>query len=420
MPGTRHRAVVGGPLALAVAAGLAGAFTYLLQLLVARALGPEGFTDFASFWAFVLIVSYGAFLPLEQDVARRAARSESRTGAHLWWAGSVAGAVLASLAAGAGLVAWSLGLLGSRDSLTLVAVLVVSAAGGAQFVARGVLAGSGRMHGYAAAVLVDALARVAVVALVATWSDLTAGLAALIVAGSAVAAAAVALVCARRPGDTARTPGPPVPPRVPVGDLLGSVAALVVAAGALQLLLNAGPLVAKADAAPEEAVLAGALVAAMTLARIPVFVVQSVQPLYLPRVARTAVSGDPRRLRDEVRALLVTVGALAATSVLAAGWVGPGLLVALFGDDFDLGRGRAALVALGFALFVVALVCGDLTVAVGHPVSVARAWVAGLVVGGASLLVLDDVALRTTLPLALGSLAATGALVVAWRRRPGW
>jgi O-antigen/teichoic acid export membrane protein len=394
---------------------VAGVSTYLLQVLVARALGPQGFTDFAAFWAFVLIVSYGAFLPLEQDVARRTAAADGRSSAHVWRAGCIVGAIIAALAAAGGALAWGLGLFGSRDPLTVVAVVVVCAAGGAQFVARGVLAGAGRMHGYAAAVLVDALARVVVIAVMATWTDLTAGIAALVVAASAVAAASVALLCVRRPTETAL----PAPGRIGPGDLLGSVTTLVVAAGALQLLLNAGPLVAKADSGPGEVVLAGALVAAMTLARIPVFVVQSVQPLYLPRVARTAATDDPRRLRSEVRALLVTVGVLAVITVLAAGWLGPGLLVALFGDDFDLGRGEAILVALGFALFVVALVCGDLTVAVGHPMSVARAWVAGLVVGGASLLVLDDLALRTTLPLALGSLAATGALVLARQRRTG-
>jgi O-antigen/teichoic acid export membrane protein len=415
VPGTLRRAVVGGHVALATAAGLAGVATYVLQLLVARVLGPQGFTDFAAFWAFVLIVSYGAFLPLEQDIARRTAGAPDRTSAHIWRAGSAAGAVLAALAAGGGLVAWRLGLLGSRDSLTLVAVLVVSAAGGAQFVARGVLAGTGRLHGYAAAVLLDALLRVVVIALVATWTDLTVGLAALVVAGSAVAAASVAVLCACRPTDTAR----PVPPRIRPGDLMSSVAALVAAAGALQLLLNSGPLVAKTDAGPAEGVLAGSLVAAMTLARIPVFVVQSVQPLYLPHVARTAATADPTRLGAQVRATVMAVGALATTSVVTAACIGPALLVALFGDDFDVGRAEATLVALGFALFVVALVCGDLTVAVGHPPWVARAWVAGLVVGGASLLVLDDLALRSTVPLALGSLTATVALGLAWRRRPG-
>jgi hypothetical protein len=40
-------------------------------------MGPQGFTDVAAFWAFVLIVSYGAFLPLEQDVVRRTAAAEA-------------------------------------------------------------------------------------------------------------------------------------------------------------------------------------------------------------------------------------------------------------------------------------------------------------------------------------------------------
>ena len=145
------------------------------------------------------------------------------------------------------------------------------------------------LAGYAATVTADALFRLAALVVVAILVASVGGFA-LAVAVSAGVAAAVAWRRVRR---LARQAMPaPSGERLSATSILGGSARLVVGALGMQLLVNSGPLIARAESSVETMEFAGHLLAAMTLARVPVFILQSLQATYLARspVLRTTTT----------------------------------------------------------------------------------------------------------------------------------
>ncbi|NKY08492.1 hypothetical protein HF998_16130, partial [Cellulomonas hominis] len=163
-----RRAAPAGLVALAwvvVGSGLSGLATYVLLVVVARAVGPVAYGDFSVFWTFVVVVSLGGFLPVEQLTARTVGRrlavglspgSALRDGVR---SGSLVAGVV--LAAGVVLLVAQPGV---PDPRLVVLVPVVVAGFVVQFAARGVLAGVRDLRGYAAVLVTDAGVRAVVAA----------------------------------------------------------------------------------------------------------------------------------------------------------------------------------------------------------------------------------------------------------------
>ena len=173
---------------------------------------------------------------------------------------------------------------------------------------------------------------------------------------------------------------------------------LVVAALAVQLLLNSAILIAKATA-PEHPALAGQLLACITLARIPVFAYQVMQVLYLPRMARAHAEGR----RDAARRTLLTAGVLASfggiLTVVVMGLGGGVLTAVLFGPDLVLETAPRIAIAVGVAVFLVALVLSDGALAIGRHRLVVRSWVTSVGLAAVVVAVSPDVQTAVTLPL---------------------
>ena len=408
-PNARTRAVH-GPVWLGLSSLVMGAATYLLLILLARVLGAIGYADFAVFWSFLVIVSFGVFLPVEQDVARRIAGVPGSIPTVLRGAVVVAMSYAVVLLVVGGLL-WATLLRSRPDPAMVVALVVLCLAEALQFCVRGVLSGQVRLPAYAAVVGSDGVLRLVAVAGLALLGVRSPGVFAVAVALSAAVAAVVGWVLILRrtiPGPILKDQAHPERPRT---RLLQSTGGLIVGALGMQLLLNGGTLVARGLASESEAALAGHLLATMTLARVPVFLLQSMQASYLARIAGQARRGDVGGVRHTLLILGVVVVALATVTVLGAALIGPELIGLVFGASFVLSRGTTVLIALGVACYVVATVSNDTMVALGRHRTVALAWPLGVAVGLAVVVLGSDLEVRSTLPLIVGAGVAGAVLL---------
>ncbi len=402
---------------VAAGAGVSGVATYLFLVVAARALGPASYGDLSLFWAAIVISSLGAFLPMEQVIARRVAvlqgpgeRGLLRTGVRLGGATAVLAVVVHSalwIASGPA--------VGARSTVTVLLAFGVAAAGFAvQFPARGALAGRHALREYAVVVSTDAVLRAGGAAALWLAGVTDVGAYAAVVGLSALTCGLVGLVLVRR------TRGAQAPARavVPgVRDLARDVLPLVVAMLCMQGLLNSSLLVAGTADRASDAVLAGHLLAIVTLARLPVFLMQAAQAGYVARIASFAHLRDEARLRRLLLLIAAGVVALGAATVVVAVGLGPVLVRVLFGSGYDITRTAAALVSVGVALYLVASVANDVTVALGVHHRGWRAWTVGAGAGAVLAFFVPDVLLRSTLPLLVGSLVAAGVLVPVVLRR---
>lgn len=392
------------PLWIAAGGLVTGVTTYVALAATARAVGAGGYDAFSFFWSALLIAGFGAFLPVEQVLARR--RVSDPHPAALLRDGMRYGAVVAVLSV---LVVVGLGVAGGvpdgARSAAMAGAFVVALAGYVvQFAARGTLAGGHLLRHYATVVTLDAAARtVAVVALGVAGVRSPASYAG-VVAGSALLAGLVGgwLVVG--------SPAAPDRPRPLWRRSLGREAGgLSVAMLCMQALLNSPVLIAGAHAAPD--VSAGELLAIATLARLAVFVAQAAQASYVGRIAAAHHHQDGARTRHLVELVGGGAVALAALTVLGGSVLGPSLVRLLFGGEFDVTRTECALVAAGVGAYVCASVANDISVALDRHARAGVVWLVATALG-ATMLLLDDPTLRATLPLVVGSVAA-GSLILA-------
>lgn len=408
-PGPAWRRLAAPLIRLLSGVGAAALATYVYLIVVARAVGPAEYATFSAFWAVVVILGTGVYLPMEQETGRRGvAPSGTRSPRPLRRSALTAAAVV-TLALGALLaVLWPVvaGFFG--DDALLAAALVIGCAGYAvQYPVRGLLSARRRYGRYAGVLGSEAALRVVVVAaLVVVVASPGASVLALVVGIAALGSAIVGLPGTRDAIDTA---GPVA--------LLRSATVLITGAVALQTLLYGGVLVARILAPATEAAAAGQLLAAITVTRIPVFLFQSMEALVVPRIAELAARGDRTGLLAVVRRLLALVGSLAVLAVAGSALVGPQVVSLMFGADYVVAHGTMALLGLGTGVFMLAVAASDLTVSLGGHRRVAIGWTVGLAAAVLSVVVLQDFVLRVTVPLIVGSAVAAVLLAQAVRGR---
>lgn len=397
------RRFTGPLLRMGLGVGAAAIGTYVYLIVVARELTPASYATFSGFWALVVIVGAGVYLPVEQETGRRGvhgcARSASRS---LGRAATLAALAVTLGLAAALLAAWPLvgEFLGSDVVLALA--LALGGLGYAlQYPVRGLLSAERRYGWYASVLGAEALLRVVLVVLLVVWFDAGAGPLAAVVGLAALGSWLVGLLGARSGG--LQMPGGAL-------TLLRSAGMLIAGAAALQTLLYGAVLVARvlAPAGQEEA--AGRLLAAITVTRIPIFLFQSLEALVVPRIAELAQREDRSALVVAVRRLVLLVGALGVLAAAGSALVGPALVSLLFGDAYAVARSTMALLGLGTGVFMVAVSLSDVTVSLGGHRRMAVAWAVGLAAGTASLLVIHEFAYQVTLPLVVGSLVAAALL----------
>lgn len=403
---------------------VSGGSTYALLVVVGRALDPAAYGRFSLFWSGIVIASLGAFLPVEQVLARRTVQAAAGApgGRGLLGSGVRLSAVIGALALLVFAVTWAL-----QDSSTTRTVLVAAAFAVAcvgftwQFPARGVLAGRHELLGYALVVAVDAVVRL--VAAAALWAAGVRAAEAYVVAvaGSALLCGIVGTFLARRaaavgvPSSVAGGAAAPVLATAP-RSLAADVAGLVAAMLCMQLLLNSPVVVAGTAGSSAAQVAAGHMLALLTLVRVPVFLAQSAQGGYVARAAGHAHHGRRTELRRLVAGIGGAVLGIGAVMVLGVAALGPQVVTWVFGPDYVVDRGVATLAAAGIAVYLVASVANDLAVALGSRRSTA-AWVGAAVIGALVLVVPAGLETRALLPLLCGSAVAACVMVPVVVRR---
>jgi len=339
---------------------LTGVSTYALLVATARAVGPEAYGDFGVYWAAVVIVGLGLFLPMEQETTRRGAGIAAAGGGlgRLWRRSMVVAAMAAVGTAVATVVLWPwIGSLVNDQVGILIAFVIACLGYCLQFPCRGLLAATRQFRGYATVVVVDSVLRALVAIALLAVQEVSVIPYALAVGGAALAAGMVGVLLVRRSGF--------VRGGARVDHFGRDSARLMVAASSMQTLLNSGTLVAKLAAGPGQAALAGRVLAVMTIARLPVLLFQSLQPVYVTRIATRWHHQDRRGVRRLLVVLGGATGCLAITLVIGAAVVGPWATSLFFGPRYELDRGSMVLVALGIGVYLIASVATDSGIAVG-------------------------------------------------------
>jgi len=430
--------------ALVGATGAAGLLTYVFLALPGRGLvdTPVQASAFAVFWSVALVVGFGLFAPVEQELARTlGAPGDARRRLR---AAAVAAAALVALGA-LGVLALAdplLELLGGQRGV-LLALLGLLAASGVQFWVRGALLGSGRTAAFAGTVALDSALRVLLaggVALVVAAPS--AASYAWVLVASVLLAHAVLLPVALRGRSAAESDAgsaqegaaggappddglaaPPdeelaaVPGRgttaSPAGDLVRALPLLLVVALCSQVLLNAGPVVVRALEAEGSPGQAARFLFAFTLARAPLFVAVPLQGVLVPPMAALARQGRTHVLRSHL--VRLSAGVLVGGLVAAAGaaWLGPAVLGLVFGAEYGQVSGLdLALMVLGAAGYLGLLVVAAAHVATGRHGAAASSWVVALAVAAVTALLVPGLFLRVELALLLGTGAGWAVAMV--------
>jgi O-antigen/teichoic acid export membrane protein len=274
-------------------------------------------------------------------------------------------------------------------SSVLFAVLCCSlVACGANFFARGFLAGRRQFGFYSWLLIIECVSRVlfALVAAlgVGTDQDLVAvGIAAAPLAGLVVIPAAL-----RRSGAVAEAP--PGDVQLSVGRGGGFAAAVFVMMLSEQVILTSGPLFVRATNGVEAA---GFVFNILLIARAPLVLFQAAATSLLPHLTRLLAIGDRAAAREFSRSVRLTalasagVAAVVAVVVLA---IGPWLMQAAFGTEYDYERVGLAIVAVGMGAYLVATTLSQAVLARGMARQAAVCWacsaafflLANIVVGG--------------------------------------
>jgi O-antigen/teichoic acid export membrane protein len=399
------------PGTLPVAAGLLGlgAGMYAHLAVAGHSLPAAGMAAVAVLWSLVFLLGLGVFLPIEQElirlVAARKALGEGVTGV----AGRfciLSAAVLAVICVPLAVAAGPLARLLFGGDVTMVAELASAcAAMAATTVSRGILAGRGRFATYGAQLAIDGGLRAALACALALAGSRSAVAFGLVLTAAPLLSAAATL----GPLVAGLRPGPAPPWKATIGRLAMLVATMLLA----QVIINVAVISARL-LSPGDPAAVGALLAALVLARVPLFVFTSLQTALLPGLAGAVAAGDQARFRLLLGRGCTIVVVLGAAGGLPAVILGPWLTRALFGVRPVLGNAGFAWLAFGTLCYMLALVLGQGAMALTRHRDQLLAWAAGVSVLAAITLAPGEVTARVVAAYAAGcaTVAATLAIVL--------
>jgi O-antigen/teichoic acid export membrane protein len=404
-------ASLSGTIWVAAGSAILGASGYAFLVLTKSTLSVSDYAALVAFYPLVAFVGPALFIPVEQEATRLVSR------AHALGHGTRDVLIqLAQVSAGLSAVATVLlvaagPFLVSRifnGHVGLLVALIASVLGyGGACLIRGAFAGERRLREYAICVGVDGLTRlVPCVALVVAGvsAQLPYGLA---LGLGSVAALAVGLVWFR-PGSAG--------PRMPWRDLLVGTGWLVAAWGASFALANVAPVVVKA-LLPLEPERTSMFTVAFVVARVPVFVLLSLQAILLPALSRAAATRDLPGLRRGIRQAMIVVGGLGAVSLATTAPLCLWLVAIMFpGARAALSWWVLTLLAVGTILAMIVQVLQPALLAVAGHRLVAAAWVAGVAVFAASFALPLDAVLAATVAQLMAGVTTTTVMGIALAR----
>ncbi|OBG93805.1 hypothetical protein A5697_03765 [Mycobacterium sp. E3251] len=382
---------------------------YAVFCLAARTLSPDRFAIFGVFWGALGVVT-GAAYGLLQETTRevRLARYTTTVAAprtRPLLAAAMIGVATAGVIAGSSPL-WSPLVFGGANWLS-VGLLSLGLAGfGMQATLMGALAGYDRWTHYGALMLTDAVIRLAVAvgAVVMGW-----GLSGFLSATTAGAGAWLLMlmvspttrVAARR-----STPGG-------LATFLSGAAHSITAAGASAILVMGFPVLLKATS-NQLGETGGVIILAVTLTRAPLLV-----PLNAMQGNLIAHFVDRRteRLHALIAPALI-IGGIGGVGVLTGGVIGPWLLRAGFGPDYNASGALLAWFTAAAVVIAILALTGTAVVAASLHRAYALGWVGATVASTLLLLLQLPLETRTVIALLCGPLVGIAIHLVALARAP--
>jgi O-antigen/teichoic acid export membrane protein len=398
-----------GMITVAMGLGVFGLSTYGFLGFAGQSLGPERFAPLSVFWTLLNALGIGLFLPLEQELGRVTARRRARGEGNRSYVRHVT-AVAVVLLAGVCVLAILAGpVLGARlftGQGELVVLLVLAMAGmSASYMVRGLLSGQGRFGRYGAQLATDGVLRVLAAGVLFGFGVESVAAYGLVLFVTPVVAV---LVTTPRPSVLVRAGGPEVAKRT----VVRAVATLLGASVLSQGLANAGPIIVQLLATPNERAVSGQFLAALVVARVPLFLFAAVQAVFLPGLAGLVSAGDGDGFRRRVETVGIGTLAIGVAGALVVWLLGSELVPLLFGPRFSIDRGVITLIAVSGALFMLAQVAAQALLALRADRTVVMGWAVGIAGLLIAAVVPGELATRAAWSLVCGSAAALILLAV--------
>lgn len=399
-----------GVLRLGAGTAVLGLASYIHLALAGHVLAPNAKSAVSVLWTLSFSVGYSISMPIEQEMGRIIA-SEAEHGrgtAAVLRRGAVLGAILL------GVVCLLLVVLSPLlahklfdGQYGMVAALAGAFAGlVATAVWRGVLAGHGRFSDYGRLMSIDGLLRIGLAALFAALGVRSAVWFSLILTLAPLAAVAALTPRVRR----ALTPGGDLPwPAITrgLGLLIGSMLLS-------QVVLNIAVINVKL-LAPGAVDLVSALLAALVLARVPLFVFGALQSALLPGLATAHAAGDETGFTALIRRSTGIVVVLGVGSAAGCVLIGPWSVRTLFGMADEIGPWDFAWLSVGSLFYMQAMVLGQALTARNRHREQLYAWILGTAALAAVTFGPGGVTIRVELAYAVGSIVTAGAMTLILR-----
>ena len=395
---------------LAVGGGLlvAGISSYAFFKVGQEALGKEHFKPIVALWFATFVLAPGFFLPLEQEMGRALAhrRALNQGGrpvvARIVPLGAAVAGIIVAVLAG-------LSSLATREffegyGLVTAALIIAFVAYAPTHLARGICSGQGRFASYGIVMGADGFVRI--VGCIIFWQlgITNVGAYAMLIALSPLSG--VLVVWLR--GDIKTTPGPVAPWSEVTPNLGWLLLGSLMGAG----LVNAGPIAINILATKEQSELVTAFGNGVLLSRVPLFLFQAVQAALLPRLARLAAQGDLVEFRNGFRRLMQVVIFVGIVGTVGSFAFGPPLLKIVYDDV--LNRSSLTMLALGSALYMVALATAQAVIALNGHALVGLGWLLGMITFvGCTWLASDSLYFRVEIGLVASSLVALAVFTVS-------
>jgi O-antigen/teichoic acid export membrane protein len=400
---------------LLVGAGLAvlGAGSYAQLAVAGHSLSTASMAAMSVLWSIVFWIGLGLFFPIEQELIRLVAARQAMGEGIMpvaRRAAAAAGAILAVTLAPLAIAARPLADRLFDGNTGMVAALAAALLGLAvTAVSRGVLAGLGRFRAYGSQLAIDGGLRAALacgLGVAGLRSPTAFGLT-LAVAPLLSAACMLGLLLREL------RPGPAIAWTVMCRGLGLLIATMLLA----QLVLNVAVINVRL-LSPGDPAVVGALLAAMVLVRVPLFVFTSLQVSLLPGLAGAMAAGDRARFRQLAARGCGIVTALGICGGVPAVILGPWLIRVLFAARPALGDADFGWLASGTLCYMLAMVLGQSVMALSRHRDQLLGWTAGALVLVAITLGPGAVKHRVEVAYALSSLTVAVILAVAAFLRP--
>jgi O-antigen/teichoic acid export membrane protein len=364
-----------GTLINTVGVGILGFASYVHLAIAGHSLSPDELANLSVLWSVVFSLGYGLFLPVEQEVTRVvAARRVAGLGSRPVWR---RGFTLTWLLFGGLILLFVIGfpvladrLFGGAGALVLVTLGGLFGLAVASPV-RGQAAGVGRFDLYSGQLGLDGTLRIILAVGLALAGSHSSTAFALVLLVAPVVSTGVLLWPVRQTA----APGPPTS-NVELGR---RVWPLIVTVLLGQFMLNSVVVSARL-LAPEQTVLAAALLAALVLIRVPTLIFGALQPSLLSSLASATAGRDGALFARQLRHSAGLVTALMVCFAVPLVAIGPWLVRTLFAAPDVLDRLDFLLLCVGTWAYLLALAFGVGAMALHRHGVQTLAWAVGALV----------------------------------------